>query len=217
MIATATLEQDFKLTADALEAAITPKTKWLIFNSPSNPTGAGYGHNQLKALTDVLMRHPHVWVMTDDMYEHLVYDDFDYWTIAQVEPGLYDRTLTMNGVSKAYAMTGWRVGYLAAPAALASAGIMDPYNERLNACDPPSTMPTTPPRAKSPSTNTSALRAKVGNSVSSPKVDASTAVVAAGDWLTTRRSPASATLPSSAAWLRRASVASATLATVTSA
>ncbi len=105
----------FKLQPADLEAAITPKTKWIILNSPNNPTGAGYSRAEMKALTDVLMRHPHVHVMTDDMYEHLVYDDFQFVTPAQVEPGLYDRTLTMNGVSKAYAMTGWRIGYAAGP------------------------------------------------------------------------------------------------------
>lgn len=105
----------YKITAEQLEAAITPKTKWFIFNSPSNPTGAAYTAEELKALTDVLLRHPHVWVMTDDMYEHLVYDDFEFATPAQVEPKLYDRTLTCNGVSKAYAMTGWRIGYAAGP------------------------------------------------------------------------------------------------------
>ena len=112
------IETQFKLTPEALEAAITPKTKWLIFNSPSNPTGAGYARAELKALTDVLMRHPHVWVMSDDMYEHLVFDDFEFVTPAQVEPGLYGRTLTCNGVSKAYAMTGWRIGYAGGPQAL---------------------------------------------------------------------------------------------------
>jgi aspartate aminotransferase len=111
----------FKITAAQLEAAITPKTKWFIFNSPSNPTGAGYSRDELKALTDVLMRHPRVWVMTDDMYEHLVFDDFKFCTPAEVEPGLYDRTLTCNGVSKAYAMTGWRIGYAAGPVALIAA------------------------------------------------------------------------------------------------
>ena len=121
VIATATLEQDFKLTPEALEAAITPKTKWFIFNSPSNPTGAGYSRDELKGLTDVLMRHPHVWIMSDDMYEHLAYDDFKFCTPAQVEPALYDRTLTVNGVSKAYAMTGWRIGYAAGPKALIDA------------------------------------------------------------------------------------------------
>ncbi len=107
--------QNFKMSAADLEAAITPKTKWLILNSPSNPTGAGYTYDDMKALTDVLMKHDHVWVMTDDMYEHLVYDDFKFVTPAQVEPGLMGRTLTLNGVSKAYCMTGWRVGYAAGP------------------------------------------------------------------------------------------------------
>ncbi|NKX44705.1 pyridoxal phosphate-dependent aminotransferase [Roseicyclus persicicus] len=111
----------YKITPADLEAAITPKTKWFIFNSPSNPTGAGYTAEELKGLTDVLMRHPHVWVMTDDMYEHLVYDDFKFATPAEVEPGLYDRTLTCNGVSKAYAMTGWRIGYAAGPVELIKA------------------------------------------------------------------------------------------------
>ena len=115
------METQFKLQPEQLEAAITPKTKWFIFNSPSNPTGAGYTRAELKALTDVLMRHPHVWVMSDDMYEHLVFDDFEFCTPAQVEPGLYDRTLTCNGVSKAYAMTGWRIGYAAGPVALIKA------------------------------------------------------------------------------------------------
>ncbi|MEM1351080.1 MAG: pyridoxal phosphate-dependent aminotransferase [Pseudomonadota bacterium] len=121
VVAAATLEQDFKLTADALETAITPRTKWFIFNSPSNPTGAGYSREELKVLTDVLMRHPHVWVMTDDMYEHLAYDDFEFCTPAEVEPALYERTLTVNGVSKAYAMTGWRIGYAAGPEKLIAA------------------------------------------------------------------------------------------------
>jgi aspartate aminotransferase len=115
------IETNFKLTAAQLEAAITPKTKWFIFNSPSNPTGAGYTRDELKALTDVLMRHPQVWVMSDDMYEHLVFDDFKFCTPAEVEPGLYDRTLTCNGVSKSYAMTGWRIGYAAGPIALIKA------------------------------------------------------------------------------------------------
>jgi aspartate aminotransferase len=117
----ASLESDFKLTPDQLEAAITPNTKWFIFNSPSNPSGAGYNRAELKALTDVLMRHPHVWVMTDDMYEHLVFDGFEFCTPAEVEPGLYERTLTCNGVSKAYAMTGWRIGYAAGPEHLIAA------------------------------------------------------------------------------------------------
>ena len=115
------LEADFKITAAQLEAAITPATKWFLFNSPSNPTGAGYSWDELKALTDVLLRHPHVWCMTDDMYEHLVFDDFVFSTPAQVEPKLYDRTLTVNGVSKAYAMTGWRIGYAAGPVPLIKA------------------------------------------------------------------------------------------------
>jgi aspartate aminotransferase len=109
------LENGFRLTPEALEKAISPATKWLIFNQPSNPTGACYTREQLKALTDVLMKHPHVWVLTDDMYEHLVYGGFTFTTILEVEPGLYERTLTMNGVSKAYAMTGWRIGYCAGP------------------------------------------------------------------------------------------------------
>lgn len=121
VVAEASLQTGYKLTADQLEAAITPKTKWLIFNSPSNPTGAGYSWDELKELTDVLMRHPHVWVMTDDMYEHLAYGDFEFCTPAQVEPRLYDRTLTVNGVSKAYAMTGWRIGYAAGPENLIAA------------------------------------------------------------------------------------------------
>lgn len=114
-------ENGFKLRPADLEAAITPKTKWLILNSPSNPTGAAYTHDELKALTDVLLRHPHVWVMTDDIYEHIVYDGFKVFTPAQVEPKLIERTLTINGLSKAYAMTGWRVGYAGGPKALISA------------------------------------------------------------------------------------------------
>jgi aspartate aminotransferase len=110
-----TIENGFKLAAADLEAAITPKTKWLMFNSPSNPSGAAYTEAELKALTDVLMRHPHVWILSDDMYEHLTYGDFVFTTPAQIEPALKDRTLTMNGVSKAYAMTGWRIGYAAGP------------------------------------------------------------------------------------------------------
>lgn len=121
VVAEASLQTGFKLTADQLEAAITPRTKWFIFNSPSNPTGAGYSRDELKALTDVLMRHPHVWVMSDDMYEHLAYDDFEFCTPAEVEPRLYERTLTLNGVSKAYAMTGWRIGYAAGPQELIGA------------------------------------------------------------------------------------------------
>jgi aspartate aminotransferase len=108
-------ETGFKLGPAELEAAITPKTRWLFLNSPSNPSGAAYTRAELRALADVLLRHPHVWILTDDMYEHLVFGDFKFSTIAEVEPALYDRTLTMNGVSKAYAMTGWRIGYAAGP------------------------------------------------------------------------------------------------------
>ncbi|ADP70540.1 aminotransferase class I and II [Rhodomicrobium vannielii ATCC 17100] len=111
----------FKLSPETLEAAITPRTKWVIFNHPSNPTGAAYTRDELKALTDVLLRHPQVWVLSDDMYEHLVYDGFKFTTPAEVEPKLYDRTLTVNGVSKAYAMTGWRIGYCGGPEALIKA------------------------------------------------------------------------------------------------
>ena len=111
----------FRLRPEDLEAAITPKTKWLILNSPSNPTGAAYSAADLRAIADVLLRHKHVWVLTDDMYEHLLYDGFQFATIAQVEPKLYDRTLTMNGVSKAYCMTGWRIGYAGGPSELIQA------------------------------------------------------------------------------------------------
>jgi aspartate aminotransferase len=121
VIVEARMEDGFRLTAQALEAAITAKTKWLIFNQPSNPTGACYTRAQLKALADVLVRHPQVWVLTDDMYEHLVYGGFKFSTIAEVEPLLYERTVTMNGVSKAYAMTGWRIGYCGAPEPLIKA------------------------------------------------------------------------------------------------
>jgi aspartate aminotransferase len=115
------IDTQFKLTPAQLEAAITPRTKWFIFNSPSNPTGAGYTRAELRALCDVLMRHPQVWIMSDDMYEHLVFDDFEFCTPAEVEPALYDRTLTCNGVSKSYAMTGWRIGYAGGPVALIKA------------------------------------------------------------------------------------------------
>lgn len=111
----------YKLSPEALDAAITPETKWFIFNSPSNPSGAGYSAEEIRGLTSILLRHPHVWVMTDDMYEHLVYDGFRFATIAEVEPALKDRTLTVNGVSKAYAMTGWRIGYGAGPEVLIKA------------------------------------------------------------------------------------------------
>jgi len=121
VIVDAKLEDGFRMTPQALEAAITPRTKWLIFNQPSNPTGACYPEAQLRALTDVLVRHPQVWILTDDMYEHLVYGGFKFRTVAEVEPRLYDRTLTVNGVSKAYAMTGWRIGYCAGPEPLIKA------------------------------------------------------------------------------------------------
>jgi len=106
-------EQNYKLNAEQLEAAITPRTKWVILNSPSNPTGAAYSVAELKALGEVLERHPHVWIFADDMYEHIIYDGFEFATIAQVCPSLYERTLTVNGCSKAYAMTGWRIGFAA--------------------------------------------------------------------------------------------------------
>ncbi|MCL3881009.1 pyridoxal phosphate-dependent aminotransferase [Marivita sp. GX14005] len=121
VIVTARQENGFRITPEDLEAAITPRTKWFIFNSPANPTGAGYGRDDVKRLTDVLLRHPHVWVMSDDMYEHLTFGGFEFCTPAEVEPALYDRTLTVNGVSKAYAMTGWRIGYAAGPEHLIAA------------------------------------------------------------------------------------------------
>ncbi|MGQ2968088.1 MAG: pyridoxal phosphate-dependent aminotransferase [Allorhizobium sp.] len=129
-----TIENNFKLTAEQLDKAITPKTKWFMFNSPSNPSGAAYSKEELKALTDVLVKHSHVWVLTDDMYEHLVFGDFVYYTPAQVEPALYDRTLTMNGVSKAYAMTGWRIGYAAGPLPLIKAMDMIQGQQTSGAC-----------------------------------------------------------------------------------
>jgi aspartate aminotransferase len=115
VIVSAGINSGFKMTPEDLEAAITPKTKWLIFNSPSNPTGAAYTADEIRALADVLVKHPHVWVMTDDIYEHLIYDGFEFATMAQVAPELYDRTLTVNGLAKAYSMTGWRVGYAGGP------------------------------------------------------------------------------------------------------
>ncbi|OSM94529.1 MULTISPECIES: pyridoxal phosphate-dependent aminotransferase [Lonsdalea] len=121
VIVSATAAQGYKITAESLEQAITPKTKWLLFNSPSNPSGAVYSHSELRALADVLLRHPHVWVMTDDIYEKLVYDDCVFVTFPQVEPALLERSLIINGVSKAYAMTGWRVGYGAGPQPLIKA------------------------------------------------------------------------------------------------
>lgn len=127
-------DDNFRITPQALAAAITPRTKWLIFNSPSNPTGAGYCWEALKALTDVLVAHPHVWVMTDDMYEHVAYDPFRFCTPAEVEPELYGRTLTVNGVSKAYAMTGWRIGYAAGPRELIRAMTAIQSQSTSNAC-----------------------------------------------------------------------------------
>jgi aspartate aminotransferase len=124
----------FKLQPQDLEAAITPRTKWVILCSPSNPTGAAYTRAELKALTDVLLRHPQVWVMTDDMYEHLVYDGFEFTTAAQVEPRLYERTLTVNGVSKAYCMTGWRIGYAGGPVELIEAMAMVQSQSTSNPC-----------------------------------------------------------------------------------
>ncbi|NOZ65809.1 MAG: pyridoxal phosphate-dependent aminotransferase [Alphaproteobacteria bacterium] len=121
VFAEATIEDNFKLRPDVLEAAITDKTKWVILNSPSNPSGAAYNATEMKALTDVLLKYPHVWVMVDDMYEHIVYDDFEFVTPAQVEPKLYERTLTINGVAKAYAMTGWRIGFAGGPVELINA------------------------------------------------------------------------------------------------
>ena len=115
------LDKNFILQPEDLERAITPKTKWIILNSPSNPTGSGYTWDDMKKITDVLIRHPNIWIMTDDMYEHLVYDDFKFCTPAEVEPELYSRTLTVNGMSKAFCMTGWRIGYAAGPENLITA------------------------------------------------------------------------------------------------
>ena len=127
-----TAENAFKLTAEDLDRAITPKTRWLIFNSPSNPSGAAYTFDEIKALTDVLLKHPQVWILTDDMYEHIVYDDFKFATPAEVEPALYDRTLTMNGASKAYAMTGWRIGYAVGPKFLIDA--INKLQSQMSSC-----------------------------------------------------------------------------------
>jgi len=134
VFAPTTADNGFKLTAEALDAAITPRTKWLVLNSPSNPSGAAYTEAELKAIADVLIKHPQVWVLTDDMYEHLTYGDFVFKTIAEVEPGLFDRTLTMNGVSKAYAMTGWRIGYAAGPNVLLKAMDMIQGQQTSGAC-----------------------------------------------------------------------------------
>jgi aspartate aminotransferase len=129
-----TMEHAFKLQPEDLERAITPKTKWLLINSPSNPSGAAYTRAEMKKVTDVLMRHPHVWVLTDDIYEHLTYGDFEFVTPAQVEPNLMDRTLTMNGVSKSYAMTGWRIGFAAGPDSLIKAMDMLQGQQTSGAC-----------------------------------------------------------------------------------
>ena len=129
-----TSDNGFKLKAEALEKAITPRTKWLVLNSPSNPSGAAYTEAELKEIANVLLKHPHVWVLTDDMYEHLTYGDFVFKTIAEVEPRLYERTLTMNGVSKAYAMTGWRIGYAAGPIELIKAMDMIQGQQTSGAC-----------------------------------------------------------------------------------
>ncbi len=128
------IETGFKLTPAALDKAITPRTKWLIFNAPSNPSGAAYTAAEIRALTDVLLRHPQVWILTDDMYEHLLYTDEPFATVAEVEPRLYERTLTMNGVSKAYAMTGWRIGYAAGPEKLIKAMTMIQSQQTSGAC-----------------------------------------------------------------------------------
>lgn len=134
VVVEAGIETGFKMTPAALAAAITPRTKWLIFNSPSNPTGAGYARDELKALTDVLLDHPHVWILSDDMYEHVAYPPFVFCTPAEVEPRLHDRTLTVNGVSKAYAMTGWRIGYAAGPKPLIKAMTTIQGQSTSNAC-----------------------------------------------------------------------------------
>jgi aspartate aminotransferase len=134
VIVPTTAEHGFKLRAEDLDRAITPKTKWLLINSPSNPSGAAYSRDEMKALTDVLLRHPHVWILTDDIYEHLTYGDFTFVTPAQVEPNLIDRTLTMNGVSKSYAMTGWRIGYAAGPEHLIKAMDMLQGQQTSGAC-----------------------------------------------------------------------------------
>ncbi len=128
------IETGFKLTPEALDRAITPRTKWLVFNAPSNPSGAAYTAAEIRELTDVLLRHPQVWILTDDMYEHLLYTDEPFATVAEVEPRLYERTLTMNGVSKTYAMTGWRIGYAAGPEKLIKAMTMIQGQQTSGAC-----------------------------------------------------------------------------------
>lgn len=132
--ATCLEENGFRLDPQTLEAAITPRTRWLMLNSPSNPAGSAYAHADLRALADVLLRHPHVWVMSDDIYEHLIYDGFEFCTIAQVEPRLKARTLTINGLSKAYAMTGWRLGYAGGPKALIAAMAVVQSQSTSNPC-----------------------------------------------------------------------------------
>jgi aspartate aminotransferase len=134
VFAETSIDNGFKLTGAALEKVITPKTKWLVMNSPSNPSGAAYTEAELREIADVLLKHPHVWILTDDMYEHLTYGDFVFKTIAEVEPNLYERTLTMNGVSKAYAMTGWRIGYAAGPVQLIKAMDMIQGQQTSGAC-----------------------------------------------------------------------------------
>ena len=134
VIVQTTMAHGFKLQPDDLERAITPRTKWVLLNSPSNPSGAAYTRKELKAVTDVLVRHPDVWVLTDDIYEHLVYGDFEFATPAQVEPSLVDRTLTMNGVSKSYAMTGWRIGFAGGPERLIRAMDMLQGQQTSGAC-----------------------------------------------------------------------------------
>jgi aspartate aminotransferase len=134
VFAETSIDNGFKLTAAALEKVVTPKTKWLVLNSPSNPSGAAYTQAELRAIADVLLKHPQVWVLTDDMYEHLTYGEFAFRTIAEVEPALYERTLTMNGVSKAYAMTGWRIGYAAGPLPLIKAMDMIQGQQTSGAC-----------------------------------------------------------------------------------
>jgi aspartate aminotransferase len=134
VIAKALPEHGFKLSPEALESAITPRTKWLIFNSPSNPTGAAYSRDDIRALTDILLKHPHIMIMSDDMYEHIVYDDFKFATPAEVEPALYDRILTVNGASKAYAMTGWRIGFAGGPQPLIKAMAKVMSQSTSNAC-----------------------------------------------------------------------------------
>jgi aspartate aminotransferase len=134
VFADTSIENGFKVTAAELERVITPRTKWLVLNSPSNPSGAAYTEKELRELADVLMKHPQVWTLTDDMYEHLTFGDFVFRTLAEVEPRLYDRTLTMNGVSKAYAMTGWRIGYAAGPLQLIKAMDMIQGQQTSGAC-----------------------------------------------------------------------------------